>query len=190
MLLKSEISKVKPEIHDVKSKVYSIEKGLKTSQRQFESLEIKSTYTDTITKELFKNFTRTENELNKHKSSIQHLLILTQTLKEELELNRNTLQVGLQTRPAQSACQSGHHIGRSDSHARIIFPFHVIIMFEPPFKSKPAFSYGLTYLHSMKHLSVNVELISLTEESFKLKFVSWGGEELYGARVSWIACPK
>lgn len=54
MLLKSEISKVEPKLHDVKSEVYSIEKGLKTSQRQFESFEINQL---TLT-QLLKNFSK------------------------------------------------------------------------------------------------------------------------------------
>lgn len=187
-ILKTEISMVRSKVHDAETELYTVKEDVKNFQHNVDKLEKKSTKTEIGIKEMLKNFTLAETELDKHKSSIQHLLNITQTLNES-QVNINTLQVVINKRLAELSCQSGYEIGAHDYPTRS-FPYDVTIKFDPPFQKKPAFAYGITLLDALKHMAVNAQLISLTEQSFSLRIISWGRAELYGAKISWIACPK
>lgn len=187
-VLKTEINMVRSKVHDAETEVHTLKDDVKNFQLKVDNLQTKSSKTAIAIKEMYKNFTIVEAELDKHKSSIQHLLNTTQTLNES-KVDINTLQVVIKKKLAELSCQSGYEIGAHDYPTRS-FPYDVTIKFDPPFQKKPAFAYGITLLDALKHLAVNAQLISLTEQSFSLRIISWGRGELYGARISWIACPK
>lgn len=187
-LQKTEIGMIRSEVHDTETELHTVEEDLNSIQHKIDNLHIKSTKTEIAIKEMFKNFTVAETELDKHNSSIQHLLNSTRALNESL-ITINTLQVAIHNKLTELSCQSGYEIGAHDYPKRS-FPYDVTIKFDPPFQKKPAFAYGITLLDALKHMAVNAQLISLTERSFSLRIITWGRAELYGARISWIACPK
>ena len=94
-------------------------------------------------------------------------------------------------------CQSGDalELGSHNYPARSL-PLERTIRFDPPFRKVPAVSYANTLLHSVattfgNSLNVNLQLISLTPESFTIKLLKAGrAHAVYGARISWMACPK
>ena len=147
-------------------------------------------------KEFDKNYTVTYTLTDKLNTSIQFLHNFTDKIdkalvkiKDELDMRTTSINERFEK---MEGCQSGYEVGalrlfNSDQ----AFPLDRTVKFDPPFQKVPAFSYGTTLLASGSQLSVNLELISLTTESFTIKFHNMGLKNaLFGAGVSWMACPK
>ena len=66
------------------------------------------------------------------------------------------------------------------------------IQFDPPFGVPPAVMEAFSTLDSArdKNLRVVSEVSDITTETAKLRVFTWDDSNLYGAKLSWIACPK
>ncbi|WAR12779.1 hypothetical protein MAR_026959 [Mya arenaria] len=90
----------------------------------------------------------------------------------------------------EEKCQSGefgpHH------NPRPSYPVTLTINFQPAFKSKPAIVYGLKVLDSAHNTNVRVSgsITEMTNAYFKFKISEWADTVMYGAKFSWMACPK
>ncbi|WAR12791.1 hypothetical protein MAR_026999 [Mya arenaria] len=91
----------------------------------------------------------------------------------------------------EEKCQSGefgpHHINPRPS-----YPVTLTINFQPAFKSKPAIVYGLKVLDSAHNANVRVSgsITEMTNAYFKFTISEWANTVMYGAKFSWMACPK
>lgn len=188
--LNTRISRLESDMHQTMTALTSLEEDVKNNQNKLQTLRVDVAKLETSAKEFFKNFTVAESNLDEQITSIQYLFNKTDDLNEKL-VNINSIQSDLAAKTAElmgrGNCQSGRDIG-AHAYPHRSFPYDVTIKFDPPFKAKPALSYGLTLIDTLKHTAVNVVLTSLTEQSFSLNFQGWGGGQLYGARISWIAC--
>ena len=147
-------------------------------------------------KEFDNNFTVTYTLTDKLNTSVQFLHNFTDKIDEALvtikdELDKRTTSINGRFEKTEG-CQSGYEVGELiSSKPALVFPMERTVKFDPPFQKVPAFSYGTTLLRSNAHLNMHLELISLTTESFKIKFHNKGRKyALLGAGVSWMACPK
>ena len=143
-------------------------------------------------KEFDKNYTVTYTLTDKLNTSVQFLHNFTDKIDKALvkikdELDKRTTSINERFEKTEG-CQSGYEVGEHTWPAQA-FPLERTVKFDQPFKMVPAFSYGTTLLDSTS-LRVRVYLISLTSESFKMEFFTWGRYALNGAKVSWMACPK
>ena len=141
-------------------------------------------------KEFDKNYTVTYTLTDKLNTSVQFLHNFTDKIDKALvkikdELDKRTTSINERFEKTEG-CQSGYEVFESNTYPAQVIPLDRTVKFDRPFQKVPAFSYGTTTVH----LRTNLQLISLTTESFKIKFHTWGGYALYGARVSWMACPK
>ena len=181
--------------------ITTMEKTIQEIQAKQEKTEMKLNKTVerlnevNIFVEEFNNAFSNGNALSdKHSSTIQLLRTSIDIINGKLveikdELKERTTSINKRLETAEG-CQSGTEVGEHTYPAQA-FPLERTVTFNPPFKKVPAFSYGTTLLDSTSHLSVHLQLLSLTTESFKIKFHTWGKRyALYGARVSWMACPK
>ena len=89
----------------------------------------------------------------------------------------------------QEKCQSGLGVG-VHTYPQHSFPYSVTVRFDPPFGEVPAFAYGTTLLDSTKFTHYYTTIDTLTNEMFTLSINTWGGYNLWGARISWMACPR
>lgn len=134
-----------------------------------------------------------ESELQKHKELIASLTTALGTTNEELSGIQASLGNKVDTLTSQmegrEKCQSGNGVGvhTYPSHS---FPYTVTVRFDPPFRRTPAFVYGTVLLDATTHTRYNAALQQLTKELFTLRMVTWAQYYLWGARISWMACPK
>ena len=147
---------------------------------------------DKFVEEFDNTFTAADIQSQKHslqqlQYSIEHIKANLLTVKEEVDKRTAAIYDRIDN---AEGCQSGTEIGEHTYPAQS-FPLERTVKFDRPFQKVPAFSFGTTLLDSTSHLSVHVQLRSLTPESFTIYINTWGGiYALYGARISWMACPK
>ncbi|WAR12792.1 hypothetical protein MAR_026972, partial [Mya arenaria] len=91
----------------------------------------------------------------------------------------------------EEKCQSGE-FGPNNFRPRPTFPWLITIHFQPAFRRTPAIVYGLRFLDVSNEANVRVrgEIMELTNTYFKFKIDEWDNTVLYGAKFSWMACPK
>ncbi|WAR12833.1 hypothetical protein MAR_027013 [Mya arenaria] len=121
------------------------------------------------------------NDVNLLKSSLMNT-----SQQEEMTNLRETVSE-IQT-SLEEKCQSGE-IGPL---VRPLYPVTLTINFRPAFNSKPAIVYGLKVLDSAHNTNVRVDghITEMTSAFFKFKIRSWADTVMYGAKFSWMACPK
>ena len=78
------------------------------------------------------------------------------------------------------------------SYPTVKFPVVTQVNFNPPFAEKPALTYGLFLLDSNKNQNVRVrtKVDNLSTTGFKLTIQTFADTVMWGARISWMACPK
>ena len=201
-----QISFLQNENIDLNGKLRSLSEDMETSDKKITSLgkynkEFNTTLvtvseetrgglskTNMFLKEFYKNFTFTYTLVDKHDIAIQHMYNFSNNFNEKLmtaKKEQTQMLISINQRlDARQGCQSGYDVGE---HA---FPSARTVQFNPPFKSIPALSYGTTMLDTTSHVSLRLELLSLTAESFTVHFHTWGKYALYAAKFSWMACPK
>ncbi|WAR12788.1 hypothetical protein MAR_026968 [Mya arenaria] len=88
-------------------------------------------------------------------------------------------------------CQSGE-FGPHLFNPAPSYPVTLTINFLPAFKSKPAIVYGLKVLDSAHNTNVRVSgtIAEMTNAYFKFTISTWASTVMYGAKFSWMACPK
>lgn len=106
--------------------------------------------------------------------------------QEQIQATVTTLSTEISV---QEGCQSGRGAGvhTSPKHS---FPYSATVKFNPPFKHDPAFVYGFYLLDATNAIRVKADLLQVSRTSFTINFISWFDKNLWGARISWMACPK
>ena len=196
---------------DLNGKLRSLSEDMVTSEKKIASLgkdnkEFNTTLvtvseetrgglskTNMFLKEFYKNFTLKNTLMDKHDTAIQYIYNFSNNFNEKLTTVKNEqtqMLISINQRlDARQGCQSGYDVG-GDSYPEHAFPSARTVQFNPPFKSIPALSYGTTMLDTTSRVSLRLELLSLTAESFTVHFHTWGKYALYAAKFSWMACPK
>ena len=131
----------------------------------------------------FQNQNQLIASLNEELKSTKTELSVAKTNINEKLLTLTTQQAG------QEKCQSGNGVG-VHTYPSKSFPYTVTVRFDPPFKKTPAFVYGTVLLDATDNTRYNAQLQKLTNEYFTISMKTWANYFLWGARVSWMACPK
>ena len=188
------INTLEKDNNELKAKLKSVTEVSKNNRKLLDTTVGDLDKMNLFVKEFYKNYIFTYTLTDKHSSSIQFLHNFTAATNETLmkviyELDERTTSINERFERTER-CQSGTEVGEHTYPAQA-FPLERTVKFDPPFKKVPAFSYGTMLLDSTSHLSVKLHLLSLTTESFKIKINTWGKKyALYGAKFSWMACPK
>ena len=136
---------------------------------------------------------RLETDFQSQKQSLVSLKEELATTKAELSSVKAVTNGQLDTLTTQlvgqEKCQSGNGVGVHTYPSRS-FPYTVTVRFNPPFKRTPAFVYGTVLLDATDHTRYNAQLQKLTNEYFTISMSTWATYYLWGARISWMACPK
>ncbi|XP_071128551.1 uncharacterized protein [Mytilus edulis] len=90
----------------------------------------------------------------------------------------------------RQGCQSG--VFGKHAYPEIKFPASTYITFDPPFTATPALVYGLYLYDSSKDANSRLvtDVSNLSKSGFNLKIKTFAGTKMWGARISWMACPK
>lgn len=193
MTMEMKITSLEEDNIRLKAHLASVTEVSQNNRKLFDMTVGSNDKMDLFMKDFYKNYTVTYTLTDKLNSSTKFLLDFTNALNETLlkikdELDGQITSINDRFEKTE-ICQSGYEVGAHQWPAQS-FPLEHTVEFDPPFKKVPVLSYGLTLLDSTSHLSVELHLLSLTKESFKIRFNTWGEYALYGARFSWIACPK
>lgn len=140
----------------------------------------------TKTNDAIGRFDNTQTELQMLKDIVETLKMSVLENQEHFNEKISDLTTNIER---QEKCQSGLGVG-AHTHPQHSFPYTVTVKFDPPFKNVPSFVYGTTMLDASKVTHYNTILRELTAESFTLHIHTWTDYYLWGARVSWMACPK
>ncbi|XP_063447689.1 uncharacterized protein LOC134727241 [Mytilus trossulus] len=132
---------------------------------------------------------------------IAHMVALPDHLKATMtgsidasQLNRELKQyINEQINQAsrtRQGCQSG--VFGEHAYPEIKFPASGYITFNPPFTAVPALVYGLYLYDSSKNTNSRLvtNVTNLSKSGFNLKISTFAGTKMWGARISWMACPK
>lgn len=153
--------------------------------------------------ERLKMDTAVSNEKRLNQTLEAKLIELTSTVMQQLEENKKAIQTEVEQKIKQTelnleqkamaprqGCQSGT-IGEH-AYPQVRFPLSQNVTFNPPFKDIPAVVYGLYLLDSSKDHNVRVttSLSNLSRNGFTLGISTFADTIMWGARVSWMACPK
>lgn len=138
-----------------------------------------------------------ESELKMCRGLVDSLKIETKETKENCDNESAQVRALLEQKmlsmstkiDRQETCQSGLNVG-VHAYPQHSFPYTVTVKFNPPFKNAPAFVYGTTLLDTISSIHYNARLTEVTNELFTLSMITWSSYSLYGARISWMACPK
>ena len=78
------------------------------------------------------------------------------------------------------------------AYPQIRFPKQGYIKFNPPFSHTPAVVYGLYMLDSSNRQNVRLTttISGVSKNGFTMRVATFSGTEMWGARISWMACPK
>nr|XP_034302039.1 uncharacterized protein LOC105346508 [Crassostrea gigas]XP_034302040.1 uncharacterized protein LOC105346508 [Crassostrea gigas] len=70
------------------------------------------------------------------------------------------------------------------------WPYTQSVTFQTPFEAKPTVTYGLYLLDTgyTRNTRVTTEVTDVTKTGLQVKLNTWADTELYGARISWMAC--
>ena len=189
------ISDLEVEIVELKRELGSVNMETRSKRKVLDISKTDLNTTNAFVKELNKNFTQANTLADKHSMDIQHLYNSTDIINETLVIVKERLDETIaftQRLDKTVGCQSGYGIGEY-SFPHILYQFERTVKFNPPFSTVPAFSYAITLLDTKTHLSIDVQLISLTADSASLNFINLSGKQnrgFCGVRISWIACPK
>lgn len=76
------------------------------------------------------------------------------------------------------------------TNPRPSWPYTQSVTFQTPFEEKPNVTYGLYLLDTgyTKNTRVSTNITNVTKTGFQVKLNTWADTELYGARISWMAC--
>ena len=195
--MKRQIQEIQVKQEESERKIMALEKdNIKLNSTLWSlSKKAKAELSDvnTFVREFYKNFTVSYTLTDKHSSTIQSLYNFTDAIRETLmnvKDKQKEMLVSINKRfDATQGCQAGYDVG-GDAYPAHAFPSARTVQFNPPFKIVPALSFGTTMLDSTSHLSLRLELLSLTPESFTVHFHTWGKYALFAAKFSWMACPK
>ncbi|XP_076075374.1 uncharacterized protein LOC143046218 [Mytilus galloprovincialis] len=90
----------------------------------------------------------------------------------------------------RQGCQSG--VFGEHAYPEMKFPASAYITFNPPFTATPALVYGLYLYDSSKNTNSRLvtSVSNLSKSGFNLKISTFAGTKMWGARISWMACPK
>ncbi|XP_052675311.1 uncharacterized protein LOC128157004 isoform X2 [Crassostrea angulata] len=96
----------------------------------------------------------------------------TETLQSRKDFRCESGVVGIHTNPHPS------------------WPYTQSVTFQTPFKAKPTVTYGLYLLDTgyTRNTRVTTEVTDVTKTGPQVKLNTWADTELYGARISWMAC--
>eukprot|EP00105_Crassostrea_gigas_P033752 XP_019917900.1 PREDICTED: uncharacterized protein LOC105346508 [Crassostrea gigas] len=110
------------------------------------------------------------------------------TKKMELDLTVQQQQMETLQNRKDLRCESGvvgiHTIPIPN------WPYTQSVTFQTPFEAKPTVTYGLYLLDTgyTRNTRVIAEVTDVTKTGLQVKLNTWADTELYGARVSWMAC--
>ena len=142
-------------------------------------------------KEFHKNITVASTMSENDRLNIQYLYNFTDVLNETLSNVKERIDE-TQRFEKSVGCQSGNGVGEF-SFPHILYQFERTVNFDPPFSSAPAFTYGIYLLDTKTPTSIDVQLLSVTQDSAKLNFINLSEKQsrgFCGVRISWMACPK
>ncbi|XP_071128552.1 uncharacterized protein [Mytilus edulis] len=90
----------------------------------------------------------------------------------------------------KEGCQSG--VFGEHAYPEIKFPASGYITFNPPFTAVPALVYGLYLYDTSKGSNSRLftDVTNLSKSGFNMKIRAWADTKMWGARISWMACPK
>uniref|UniRef100_A0A8W8L1W6 H-type lectin domain-containing protein n=1 Tax=Magallana gigas TaxID=29159 RepID=A0A8W8L1W6_MAGGI len=105
----------------------------------------------------------------------------TKEIERDLAVQRNQIKT-LQNRESGVV---GIH-----TNPRPSWPYTQSVTFQTPFESKPTVTYGLYLLDTgyTRNTRVTTEVTDVTKTGLQVKLNTWADTELYGARISWMAC--
>ncbi|XP_076075375.1 uncharacterized protein LOC143046219 [Mytilus galloprovincialis] len=106
------------------------------------------------------------------------------------ELKQYINELIKQASRTRQGCQSG--VFGEHAYPEIKFPASGYITFNPPFTATPALVYGLYLYDSSKNTNSRLvtSVSNLSKSGFNLKISTFAGTKMWGARISWMACPK
>ncbi|XP_034302039.2 uncharacterized protein [Magallana gigas] len=110
------------------------------------------------------------------------------TKKMELDLTVQQQQMETLQNRKDLRCESGvvgiHTIPIPN------WPYTQSVTFQTPFEAKPTVTYGLYLLDTgyTRNTRVTTEVTDVTKTGLQVKLNTWADTELYGARISWMAC--
>ncbi|XP_071128878.1 uncharacterized protein [Mytilus edulis] len=90
----------------------------------------------------------------------------------------------------REGCQSG--VFGEHAYPEIKFPASGYITFNPPFTAVPALVYGLYLYDTWKDSNSRLvtDVTNLSKSGFNMKIKTYADTKMWGARISWMACPK
>ncbi|XP_063445817.1 uncharacterized protein LOC134725715 isoform X2 [Mytilus trossulus] len=90
----------------------------------------------------------------------------------------------------RQGCQSG--VFGEHAYPEIKFPASGYITFNPPFSDVPALVYGLYLYDTSKDSNSRLvtDVTNLSKSGFNMKIYTYADTKMWGARMSWMACPK
>ncbi|CAG2236838.1 unnamed protein product [Mytilus edulis] len=96
----------------------------------------------------------------------------------------------LATSGNREGCQSG--VFGEHAYPEIKFPASGYITFNPPFTAVPALVYGLYLYDTSKDSNSRLvtDVTNLSKSGFNMKIKTYADTKMWGARISWMACPK
>ena len=163
---------VEHSVNEVKNDQAQLLTFLQTDRVRMEKLELDFQNQNKLLVSLNEELKSTKAELSVAKTNINGKLLTLTTQQDDRE-----------------KCQSGNGVGVHTYPSRS-FPYTVTVRFNPPFKKTPAFVYGTVVLDATSETRYNAQLQKLTNEYFTISMTTWATYYLWGARVSWMACPK
>ncbi|XP_052673413.1 uncharacterized protein LOC128155641 [Crassostrea angulata] len=85
-------------------------------------------------------------------------------------------------------CESG--VVGIHTYPRPSWPYTQSVTFQTPFEAKPTVTYGLNLLDTgyTKNTRVIAEVTDVTKIGLQVRLRTWADTQLYGARISWMAC--
>ena len=163
---------VEHSVNEVKNDQAQLLTFLQTDRVRMDKLELDFQNQNQLLVSLNEELKSTKAELSVAKTNINGKLLTLTTQQDD-----------------QEKCQSGNGVGVHTYPSRS-FPYTVTVKFNPPFKKTPAFVYGTVVLDATSETRYNAQLQKLTNEYFTISMTTWATYYLWGARVSWMACPK
>ncbi|XP_071133208.1 uncharacterized protein [Mytilus edulis] len=115
---------------------------------------------------------------------------VVQRRMDALENDNKALKVEIaQIKASRRGCQSG--VFGEHAYPERKFPVSRYITFNPPFTAVPALVYGLYLYDTSKDSNSRLvtEVTNLSKSGFNMKIKTSGDTKMWGARISWMACP-